>query len=303
MNLKTVNLTLDTITIADIENHKIVPEEKLRKDLRKLMEIDANINKYSSIGNPFLYHFQLKNLLKCRRGDKKSIYDLYADTKLWEKMISDTKKRNRGGQSAAANVFECYRINLGSVVMFKSVTAKHIYKKYGATSVLDPTSGWGGRMLGAWALRIDYTGIDTNIEMKPAYDEMIDFLDAESNPFFDSEYKLKMIWESCLDVDFSKIDYDFVLTSPPYINMEIYEHMPKWSNDELFYREFLNPLIEKCKTHIKKGGYVCFNISPKMYTDALKYGLIPCDIEEDLPQNLGQKTGKKAPDKIYIWRC
>ena len=45
MSLKTVNLTLDTITIADIENHKIVPEEKLRKDLRKLMEIDANINK------------------------------------------------------------------------------------------------------------------------------------------------------------------------------------------------------------------------------------------------------------------
>ena len=31
--------------------------------------------------------------------------------------------------------------------------AKHIYKKYGATSVLDPTSGWGGRMLGAWGRR------------------------------------------------------------------------------------------------------------------------------------------------------
>ena len=30
--------------------------------------------------------------------------------------------------------------------------------------VLDP-AGWGGRMLGAWALGIDYTGIDTNINM------------------------------------------------------------------------------------------------------------------------------------------
>jgi hypothetical protein len=90
MSLKTVNLTLDTVTIADIENHKIVPEEKLRKDLRKLMEIDANINKYSSIGNPFLYHFQLKNLLKCRRGDKKSRYEVmgkndirYEEEKSW----------------------------------------------------------------------------------------------------------------------------------------------------------------------------------------------------------------------------
>ena len=32
-----------------------------------------------------------------------------------------------------------------------------------------------------------------------------------------------MLWQSAPDVDFSNIDYDFVLT--PYVNLEIYEHM------------------------------------------------------------------------------
>ena len=111
-----------------------------------------------------------------------------------------------------------------------------------------------------------------------------------------------MIFKSCLDVDFSQIPYDMVLTSPPYINLEIYEHMEPWQSDELFYNNFFLPLFEKCLKHIKIGGNVCFNISPKMYEDALKHGLPECDSEEDLLQQLGQQKGKKKQDKIYIWQ-
>jgi len=88
------------------------------------------------------------------------------------------------------------------------------------------------------------------------YDDMISFLEKETNPFFEEVSNLRMIWDSCLDVDFSKIDYDFVLTSPPYINMEVYEHIPEWSSNEDFYRNFLISLINKCKLYIKSGGYV-----------------------------------------------
>jgi hypothetical protein len=191
--------------------------------------------------------------------------------------------------------------------MFKSTTAKYLYKKYKAKSVLDQTAGWGGRMLGAWALGIDYTGIDTNVEMKDAYSNMIDFLDNEpglNNNLFETtspDSNLKMIWESALDVDFSKLDYDFVLTSPPYVNLEVYEHMTEWKSDEDFYKDFFIPLWDKCFKHIKPGGHVCFNISPKMYDDAISFGLEACHDEEDLKQQLGQQTGKKKQDKIYIW--
>lgn len=310
--LKPVNAHLGSVVVADIESHKNITTKELQKDLANLNKFDAFSNENNFAGNPFLYHYQFKNLLKCRRKDGKTIYDIHNDATAWNALIESTKQRNRGGRTAAGNVFECFRINLGSVVMFKATTAKYLYKKYKAKSVLDPTAGWGGRMLGAWSLGIDYTGIDTNIEMKQAYDDMIAFLDVETgvnNDIFEVDKpNLKMIWQSCLDVDFSKIDYDFVLTSPPYVNLEIYEHMTEWSDDEAFYRGFFIPLWTKCVQNIKQGGHVCFNISPKMYADALKFGLTPCDDEEDLKQQMGQKVamltkGKKKQDKIYIWNC
>lgn len=311
--LKPVNLHLDTVTIQDIESHKNITTQALRKDLDNLNKFSADTNANNFAGNPFLYHYQFGNLLNCRRADGRNIYDIAQDPAQWAKLIENTRVRNRGGRTAAGNVFECFRINLGSVVMFKATTAKYLYKKYRAQSVLDPTAGWGGRMLGAWSLGIDYTGIDTNVEMKPAYSDMMAFLAAETgfdNALFevDTGSKLNMIWDSCLAVDFSKLDYDFVLTSPPYVNLELYEHMTPWAKDEDFYTNFFIPLHTKCVTHIKPGGHVAFNISPKMYADALKFGLTPCDEEEDLLQQMGQKVdalkkGKKKQDKIYVWRC
>ena len=309
--LKPVNENLDSVTIVDIETHKYLSDEELLSDLNNLKNVNMVKNRNNFYGNPFLYHFQIKNLLQCKRENGSTIYDIWNDKAEWDKLIENTRKRNRGGKTAAGNIFECFRINTGSVVMFKSSTAKYLYQKYKATSVLDPTAGWGGRMLGAWALGIDYTGIDTNINMTPAYNKMIDFLDNYDygvELFETKKSNLNMIWQSALDVDFSVIEYDFVLTSPPYVNLEIYEHMAQWESDEKFYVEFFIPIWKKCVDNIKKGGHVCFNISPKMYNDALTFGLPKCDDEEDLLQQMGQKVkslkkGKKKQDKIYIWKC
>lgn len=306
--LKPINNNLEAVRLEDIENHKLISDKELKHDLNKLKKFNADTNANNFFGNPFLYHFQFKNLLRCRREDsKKNIYDIYNDPVKWAKLLDNTRFRNRGGKTAAGNIYECFRINLGSIVMFKSTTAKYLYKKYSAKKVLDPTAGWGGRMLGAWALGIDYTGIDTNIEMKPAYDNMISFLQDKANVFGngllleENKSQLNMIWDSCLNVDFSKIDYDFVLTSPPYINLEMYEHMELWDSDKAFYQNFFIPLWQKCIDNIKQGGHVCFNISPKMYEDALQNGLPPAHKEEDLLQQLGQQKKKKKQDKIYIW--
>ena len=300
MELKPVNKHIDDVTIEQIEDHKLITQEELNKDLENLFGYDASENRNNFFGNPFLYHFQFKNLIKCHREGGDTIYDIYDDKEKWDKLIDSAKKRNRGGRTAAGNVYECFRINLGSVVMFKSTTAKYLYQKYNATSVLDPTAGWGGRMLGAWALGIDYTGIDTNTNMKSAYDDMIEMLNNKTPAIFEQP-KLEMLWQSALDVDFSNIDYDFVLTSPPYVNLEIYEHMEPWDSDEKFYIDFFIPLWQKCMDNIKPGGTICFNISPKMYEDAVSFGLPVCEDEEDLKQQLGQQTGKKKQDKIYIW--
>jgi hypothetical protein len=306
--IRTINDNLNAVTLADIENHKSISDDELRKDIQGLKNYDAAINSNSFHGNAFLYHHQLKNLLKCRRQDGRTIYDVWADDELKDKLLASTKQRNRGGRTAAGNIFECFRINLGAVVMFKATTAKYLYHKYSATSVLDPTAGWGGRMLAAHSLGIAYTGIDTNIEMRAAYDSMIEFLNRpeEINDLFTIENtspELKMIWQDCLSVDFGEIEYDFVLTSPPYVNLEIYQHMVPWSTDDEFYLDFFIPLYHKCRQHIKPGGHIAFNISPKMYDRARALGLPICCQEEDLLQQMGQKKNKKRQDKIYVWNC
>lgn len=288
------NLDINDISLVDIENHKLASNDRLDRDLSNLLKYPATENKNSFCGNTFQYHFQLKNLLKCRRENNLNFYETWNQEYPW--LIEQTKKMDRSGASTAGNIFECFRRCKGSIVLFKAVTAKFIYKKYKATKVLDPTAGWGGRMLGAWSLGLDYTGIDTNTDMKESYNNMIQYLEN-----YKKTGNIELIWEDTNSVDYSKIDYDFVLTSPPYVNLELYNEMTPWNNDAEFYRDFFIPMWKKSLKHIKEGGKVCFNISPKMYDAALSYGLEPCDIEENLLQQLGKQHKTKKQDKIYIW--
>jgi hypothetical protein len=93
--LKPINAHLDSVTIPDIENHKLITTKELIRDLDNLKAFSADTNANNFFGNPFLYHYQFKNLLKCRRKDGKTIYDIHADSTEWDKLIDSTRKRNR----------------------------------------------------------------------------------------------------------------------------------------------------------------------------------------------------------------
>lgn len=268
---------------------KHLTDVQLNTDLANLKKFNAISNERKFCGNGFLYNYQMANLCKVKVNKRKSLYEKMNDDIEYEKLYNLATKLNRTG-SLATRLFEANRFN-GAVVCFKASTAKYLYKKFGATKVLDPTAGWGGRMLGAWALDIEYTGIDTNVSMIEAYEGMIEKLDSD---------KLTMIFDNCLDVDFSTIDYDFVLTSPPYINLEVYENMTPYESNKAFYVKFLIPLLNKCLANIKNSGYVCFNISPQMYDDLIKNGFRVCDLEYDLLQQ--KRLGKDKQDKIYCWK-
>lgn len=306
-DLKPVNQNLESVTYEDILNHKTISVSERQRDLDNLRRFDASENRNAFYGNSFLYHYQFENLVNCARERGSTLKEIWDDPEQRAKLLDSTRKRNRGGRTAAGNIYECYRANTGSVVMFKATTAKYVYTKYRAQRVLDPTAGWGGRMLGAWALDIDYVGMDTNTDLQPAYDKMIQFLrDQNRLPgllFEAPQSDLQMLWGNCLDQDFASVDYDLVLTSPPYVNLELYPHMTPWKSNEEFYQEFFLPLWSKCRKHIRKGGTICFNISPRMYDHALAQGLPLCDDSEDLLQQLGQQKTRKRQDKIYVWHC
>ena len=279
------------ITFEHIVKEKELTREQLYNDLRKLIKYDATTNERKFCGNDFLYHFQTGNLMKTSIKGKKTLAEKLLDDKEYASLHVKMEKLKRTG-TLPIRMFEAERFN-NAVVFFKPSTAKYLYKTLGATKVLDFTAGWGGRMLGAYALGIDYIGIDTNTSLKPAYDSMMEFMAPASKS------TLGMIWDSCLNVDFSKLDYDCVLTSPPYVNLEVYEHMSPFESDAKYYNEFLIPMINKSLTHIKAGGKVCINISPKMYDALKKNGMRECDSTIELLQQ--KRLGKDKSDKIYIW--
>ena len=304
-------------TFQDILACKDISEEDIKRDWENLCKFDALSNPRKFCGNPIIYKYQFENLLKCRRGTKgyKTLEEWFSDDKLKDelwKLAVHINRRDKAPYPSPTDVYECHRKCKGSIVAFKASTAKYIYKLFGAENVLDPTAGWGGRMLGAMSLGISYTGIDTNVNMKEAYFNMMKV----GNPWslsdgdrlgkialYNGNYKMEMIWKSCFDVDFSKGDYDLVLTSPPYDNMEIYEHSELYDNENnKYYEDFLIPLMNKL--HDETDCPICINISPKIYkTLTEKYNYPECDKQIDLRQQMGKQYKTKSQDYIYVWRC
>lgn len=286
-------------SLQDIQSCKDISEEDSLRDYDNLVKFKADTNPKKFAGNKVLYKYQFRNLLKCVREGKnsKTLEDIYKDPVLIEKLWKDTIHRNRRKKAPnPTDLYECHRINTGAIVFFKSSTAKYVYKKFNSQSVLDFTAGWGGRMLGAMSLGIKYTGIDTNLNLKDGYDRMLADLPVPNREDY------RMIWKSCLEVDYSALDYDLILTSPPYVNMELYEGMPAFESDAIFYNEFLIPVMNRAFKGMKEGGKMCINISPKMFKALTEtYGYRLPDSQLDLRQQLGGNSQIKSQDYIYIW--
>ena len=58
---------------------------------------------------------------------------------------------------------------------FKSLNMIYLIKLFNVKSVLDPSSGWGDRLIAAMSCNIRYVGVDPNYLLHSVYNEMIDF--------------------------------------------------------------------------------------------------------------------------------
>ena len=301
-------------TLEEIMNCKKITDKERVDDIRKLLQFDGATNPRMFAGNKTIYHYQFENMLATKRSDATypTIADYYKrgkEDELWRQTIQRRRRDlHPDTLPSMVDVFECYRINTGPIVSFKPSTAKYIYNLFSAENILDPTAGWGGRMLGAMLDHKNrrYTGYDTNIAMRGAYQGMIDNI-CEWRP--NIARRCNIIWESCLDADFTH-QYDLVLTSPPYSNKEIYENMPNadvgdndasgWSSDDDYYKSFLLPLMRKLEA--ETNCPLCINISPKMYKLlTTKYGFPECYCKIDLRQQMGKAFKTKSQDYIYVW--
>lgn len=189
-----------------------------------------------------------------------------------------------------------FNIYFGGVNIFKPITALHLYDKYSPECILDPTMGWGGRLVGACALNIPhYIGIDNNLNLREPYEAMTKFLSNHSST------KIELFFGDCITFDYSKIEYDMVLTSPPYYNIEQYSFQEKRSKQK-WNEHFYIPLVTETFKYLKKGGKYCLNIPIEVF-ELVKTILGEPNYTTPFPKSQrGDPNAKVVKGEfIYIW--
>lgn len=279
-------------------------EKDVLEDFNKLREFGCNYHKeFSQIGNKVVNKYTLVERLNTMGSKNINFYDLYYNrnyfkNKPFVKKMVDYYKKNRVSYNEAKVFFRISNLYFSAISIFKPLIAMKIYCIYKPTSILDFTMGWGGRLVGACALDIpNYIGIDSNSNLREPYNKMTEFLKKNSKT------NVKLYFQDALTVDYSKLNYDLVLTSPPYYNIEKYgtHGNDKNKTKEQWEKEFYIPIFERTFKYLKKGGYYCLNISKEVYEKVARKTLGKPSIKMLLPK-VKRFTDEKYEEFIYIWK-
>lgn len=272
-------------------------DEIIEKDLNNLIELPCNESIQKSLaGNKVIDNATFAERLdvKYKNINFYEILDKKDELikKAYIKKLYDYEKRKYPNSNEEKIWYDIKRIYYGSVSSFKPSIAKYIYCKYGAKNILDFSAGWGGRLLGALVIpNTKYIGIDTNLDLKEGYNYLINLMNAKD--------RVKIIWSDSSKVDYSKLNYDFVFTSPPYYSLEKYSYMPIYKNNEEFILKFWKPLIINVWKNLKKKGKMLLNMPDTMYNDTIE---IIGKADEFIPLIKANRGDKFKKDEfIYVW--
>ena len=139
--------------------------------------------------------------------------------------------------------------------------AKQIIKMHGNTSgrLFDPCMGWGGRMLGTLSENDwHYTSCDPNTITYNNVLKMVDFLDMHN--------RVSLNNIPAEDFDFDSVsNFDIILTSPPYFNLEVYnqdenQSYNKFNTYSQWRDKWLFPLVTKSLSKLNDNGLSCWNV-------------------------------------------
>lgn len=70
-----------------------------------------------------------------------------------------------------------------------------------------------------------------------------------------------------IDIDDGSID--LIVTSPPYYNAREYAQWPDYED----YLYFVMAVMRECGRVLKDGGFICWNVSPRIVVDGKKYSI------------------------------
>jgi hypothetical protein len=294
---------LDKVMIS--KHIKRIDATEALTDFYKLKEIGSNaatISSRSRVGNNVVDFFTFKERLNTKGKYNMNYYefitnlDEFKKKKFINNMLTyyrDVKNKNKTKNEYIV-LKEVYNICISAINIFRPLVAMQIYLKYNPVTVLDFTCGWGGRLVGACALNVpNYIGIDINSNLSTAYGEMINFLSPHT------QTNAQVFIKDAVLFDYSSIEYDMVLTSPPYYFLEKYSNNTCYGGSkEEMNKYFYTPLFSNTFNYLKSGGQYCLNINKEIYDNVC----VPIlGIAHETIELRKSKRQNDYGEFIYIW--
>ena len=278
-----------------------ITDKEVEQDYANLVEIGCQYHKaMSPTGTKVVNKYTAAERLNTRGYQNISFYDVWFNKKRLtrEKYVKKHIDFYKKGYSSYPDIKVMFRLSnlyFSAVSIFKPLIAMDIYCKYNPRCVLDFTMGWGGRLVGACSLNISkYIGIDSNKNLKTPYKRLSKFLNKHSTTDID------LYFQDALSIDYSKLNYDLVLTSPPYYDIERYGSNQQKSKEE-WNTNFYKPIFETTYKHLATGGHYCINIPEEVYENvALKVLGKPTE-KIPLPKSKRSST-ETYHEYIYVWK-
>jgi 16S rRNA G966 N2-methylase RsmD len=296
LNSKILNLLKDKEVIKILKENKMELEDKIKEAfsdermVTELMDLLARSRKGSDAHRENI-KFVLALLNK--------LPDTMVNKKL--KSVNNIELTPHNIRETIYNhTIECSNHNPGIIKWF----INHFKSK----RILDMSSGWGDRLLGAMSCNIDlYYGVDPNSCLHPNYKKMIEF-------FKPQLVNLKVQIE-IYELPFEKAKlqdnfYDLMFTSPPYFDIEIYDSNSETQsthnkNESEWYNNYLKVWINLIYKALKNGGIMAFNINQFRHHNFVQW--LINDLRKDNKWKfLGTigYTGKviKNVQPIFLWK-
>ena len=286
---------------------KNITESLAIQDFTDLQQIGENAKTMSPrcrIGNDIVDYFTFCQRLESKGKYNASFFDFLENIEEFKKKkfiknmlkyYEEVKNKNKTKNEYIVYK-EVYNICISAINIFRPLMAMEVYAKYQPTAVLDFCAGWGGRLVGACALNIkEYIGIEINKDLEEPYTKLTSFFKEEERKV---DTKIRMYFEDATKFDFSKIEYDMVLTSPPYYSLEKYPNNEVYKSKKEMNSQFYEPLIKNSYKHLKPCGHFCLNINKEIYDDVCIPILGPATTIMPFKKS---KRQNEYSECIYIW--
>ena len=190
--------------------------ERMIQDFNSLYKYENDeYNPSCKLGISIINNFH-KSIYHCSCGNKPSPYDAWQNDELLKEVIANRYiYQNNVEPSKVMQGFNIAKI-APKVTVFNPVLAKYLCKKYALDSdlIVDPFSGFSGRLLGCYVAGKQYVGFDIRQDVVDESNRIIEFLHISN---------CKIQTEDVLEANHtSEYLKSTMLTCPPYGDKENY---------------------------------------------------------------------------------